>query len=52
MNETVSDERGWLLSFIRERIPSDTDPEDILQDVLYDLIENTRLMRPVKQLTS
>ncbi len=40
-------ERRRLLSFIRRRIPSEIDAEDLLQDVFYELVEAYRLMKPV-----
>lgn len=41
-----------LRGFIRSRVPTEEDAEDILQDVFYQLVENTRLMRPIEQLTA
>jgi RNA polymerase sigma factor (sigma-70 family) len=38
-----------LLGFIRKRVANDADAEDILQDVFYQFIGNTR---PVEQLTA
>jgi len=40
-------ERRRLLAFIRRRIPDSVDAEDLLQDVLYELIEAYRLMKPI-----
>jgi RNA polymerase sigma factor (sigma-70 family) len=52
INETVKRERSRLLDFIRKRVPEDTDAEDILQDVFYQLVETYRLMKPVEQVTN
>jgi RNA polymerase sigma factor (sigma-70 family) len=52
IQQTVSKERSRLLSFIRKRIPSGADAEDILQDVFFELVESYRLTRPVEQLAS
>jgi RNA polymerase sigma factor (sigma-70 family) len=52
INETVTKERGRLLDFIRKRVPEDTDAEDILQDVFYQLVETYRLMKPIEQVTN
>ena len=52
INETVKKERNRLLDFIRRRVPEDTDAEDILQDVFYQLVETYRLMKPIEQVTS
>ncbi|HEX3743263.1 MAG TPA: RNA polymerase sigma factor [Bryobacteraceae bacterium] len=38
-----------LLRFIRRRVKDQADAEDILQDVLYELTEAYRLMKPVEQ---
>jgi len=51
VNETVSKESPRLLDFIRRRIPNADDAEDILQDVLHQLVETSRL-KPVEQVTS
>ena len=52
IKEVVSKERSRLLDFIRRRIPTSIDAEDILQDVFYELVETYRLMKPVEQLAS
>lgn len=38
-----------LMGFIRKRVPNEADAEDILQDVFYQFIGNTK---PIEQLTS
>ncbi|MBI3501647.1 MAG: sigma-70 family RNA polymerase sigma factor [Bacteroidetes bacterium] len=48
IQETVKKESPRLLDFIRRRIPNADDAEDILQDVFYQLVENTRLMKPIE----
>jgi len=40
-------EKQRLLAFIRQRIPDEIDPEDLLQDVFYELVEAYRLMKPI-----
>ena len=52
IQETVQKEQGRLLNFIRKRVATEADAEDILQDVFYQLVETYRLMKPVEQLTS
>ena len=47
--EVVSRERNRLRNFIRRRVPDETDAEDILQDVFYELVEAYRLMKPIEQ---
>jgi RNA polymerase sigma factor (sigma-70 family) len=49
---TVEKERKRLLEFIRRRVPSQEDAEDVLQDVFYELVNTYRLMRPVEQMAS
>src|SRR5215475_13843874 len=38
-----------LRSFIRGRVPDVADAEDILQDVLFELVESYRAPQPVEQ---
>jgi len=42
--ETFEREKRRLLAYIRRRIPDEIDPEDLLQDVFYELVEAYRLM--------
>ena len=50
--QTVKTERGRLLNFIRKRVPSEEDAQDILQDVLFELVEAYRLMKPVEKIAA
>ncbi len=52
IGEIVQREQKRLLDFIRRRVPSQEDAEDILQDVLYQLAESYRLMKPIEQMSS
>jgi RNA polymerase sigma factor (sigma-70 family) len=52
IQETVHSERKRLLDFIRRRVPSSDDAEDVLQEVFYELIEMYRLTKPVEQMVS
>ncbi len=45
----IERETGRLRSFIRNRVRDLDDAEDILQDVFYELVLASRLMRPVEQ---
>jgi RNA polymerase sigma factor (sigma-70 family) len=47
--ETVGREQGRLRSFIRRRVADESEAEDILQDVFYELVEAYRLMKPIEQ---
>jgi RNA polymerase sigma factor (sigma-70 family) len=49
---TVEKERKRLLDFIRKRVPTQEDAEDILQDVFFELVNTYRLMKPVEQVAS
>lgn len=47
--ETIARERSRLWKFIRNRMPSQEDAEDILQEVFFELVEAYRLMKPVEK---
>jgi len=47
--DAFAHQRARLRGFIRKRVPDPADAEDILQDVFYELVEATRLVRPVEQ---
>jgi RNA polymerase sigma factor (sigma-70 family) len=49
ISETIGREQARLRNFIRKRVPDQGDAEDILQDVLYELLEAYRLMKPIEQ---
>ena len=46
----IEREGSRLRNFIRRRVPDDSEAEDILQDVFYELVEAYRLMKPVEQI--
>ncbi|MFN3343818.1 MAG: RNA polymerase sigma factor [Flavobacteriales bacterium] len=52
IDSTVKRERKKLFRFIRDRVRTDEEAEDILQDVFYQLVESYRLMRPIEQMSS
>lgn len=52
ISEAVDREYAGLRSFIRRRLADQSEAEDILQDVFYELIEAYRLMKPIEQVTS
>ncbi len=45
----IEERRPRLRSFIRGRVPDAADAEDILQDVLFELVESYRAPQPVEQ---
>src|SRR5438045_7187325 len=49
ISETVERERVRLRNFIRRRVDDESDADDILQDVFYELVAAYRLMQPVEQ---
>lgn len=52
IQETVRKERKRLLDFIRQRVKSEEDAEDILQDVFYQFVNAYRMMEPIEKVTS
>src|SRR5262249_38375475 len=46
--ETVERESGRLRNFIRKSVARE-DVEDVMQDVLFELVEARRLMKPIEQ---
>ncbi len=51
ISEVVRRERSRLYGFIRGRVPDTRDAEDILQEVLYELVEANRLLMPIEHVT-
>jgi RNA polymerase sigma factor (sigma-70 family) len=47
--ETIEREQSRLRNFIRKRIVDESETEDILQEVFYELVQAYRLMKPVEQ---
>jgi len=52
ISEAVRRDYPGLRAFIRKRVADQSDAEDILQDVFYELVEAYRMMRPVEQVTA
>lgn len=52
LNQTIRDYSKRLRAFIGQRVASDEDAEDILQDVFYQLVEAERLTKPIEELTA
>ena len=46
----VEKERTRLRNFIRKWVDDESDAEDIMQDVFYELVEAYRLMKPIEQI--
>jgi len=47
--ETIEREQSRLRNFIRKRVLDESEAEDILQEVFYELVQTYRLMKPVEQ---
>src|SRR5258708_31282575 len=52
ISETALREQGRLRKFIRKRVADNSEAEDILQDVFYELVEASRMMKPVEQVSA
>jgi len=52
IDEAIERERPRLRNFIRKRVADQSDAEDILQEVFYELVEAYRMMKPVEQMTA
>jgi RNA polymerase sigma factor (sigma-70 family) len=52
ISEAIERERPRLRNFIRKRVADQSDAEDILQEVFYELVEAYRMMKPVEQVTA
>jgi RNA polymerase sigma factor (sigma-70 family) len=49
--DVVERERARLFGFIRRRVADPGDAEDVLQDVLFALVEANRLLMPIEHVT-
>ena len=47
--ETIEREQGHLRNFIRKQVLDESDVEDILQEVFYELVQAYRLMQPLER---
>src|SRR4030088_3500889 len=52
ISEAIEREKPRLRNFIRKRVADQSDAEDILQEVFYELVEAYRMMKPVEQVTA
>jgi len=51
ISAVVAKERPRLRSFIRRRVPNESDVEDLLQEVFTELVEASRLLKPIDYLS-
>lgn len=52
VDTAIRTEHGRLLKFIRGRVRTEQDAEDILQDVFFQLLSSYSVTEPIEQLTS
>lgn len=52
ISEAISRNEPRLRNFIRRRVADQSEAEDILQEVFYELVETYRMMKPVEQVTA
>jgi RNA polymerase sigma factor (sigma-70 family) len=51
ISEVIAEQRFRLRSFIRKRVPNESDVEDLLQEVFCELVEAHRLLMPIDYVT-
>ncbi len=51
ISAVMAEEQSRLRSFIRRRVPNPADAEDLLQDVLFELVQASRLLKPIDYVT-
>jgi RNA polymerase sigma factor (sigma-70 family) len=51
ITEVIDEERPRLRNFIRRRVPDESDAEDLLQEVFFELVEANRLLMPIDYVT-
>jgi RNA polymerase sigma factor (sigma-70 family) len=49
ISAAIAREQSRLRNFIRKQVGDESDAEDILQDVFYELVDAYRLMKPIEQ---
>jgi RNA polymerase sigma factor (sigma-70 family) len=51
ISEVIAEERPRLRNFIRKRVPDESDVEDLLQEVFFELTEAYRMLKPIDYVT-
>ena len=51
ISELITEQRPRLRNFIRRRVPDESDVEDLLQEVFYELVQAHRLLKPIDYVT-
>ena len=52
ISAVIAEEQSRLRSFIRRRVANDADVEDLLQEVFYELVQTSHLLKPIDYVTS
>lgn len=52
INDTVTKERGRLFKFIRSKVNTDEDAQDIMQDVFYQLASNHGIVETIENMAA
>ncbi|MGD0938607.1 MAG: RNA polymerase sigma factor [Terracidiphilus sp.] len=51
ISNVFAEEGSRLRNFIRRRVPNESDVEDLVQEVFYELVEANRLLQPIDYVT-
>ena len=51
ISEVIAEQRSRLRNFIRRRVPNESDVEDLLQEVFFELVKAHRLLLPIDYVT-
>ena len=51
ISAVIAEERPRLRSFIRRRVANEADAEDLLQEVFFELVQASRLVKPIDYVT-
>src|ERR1035438_6603332 len=51
IHEVIAEQRSRLRNFIRRRVPNESDVEDLVQEVFYELVQAHRLLQPIDYMT-
>ena len=51
IHEVIAEQRSRLRNFIRRRVPNESDVEDLVQEVFYELVQAHRLLQPIDYVT-
>jgi RNA polymerase sigma factor (sigma-70 family) len=49
--QVFAEQGARLRNFIRKRVPNESDAEDLVQEVFYELVEASRLLMPIESVT-